>query len=143
MDRVEVNKNAKRALISKIRQFLERTGVSKKFILEIGNVFQLCHFTRVKISSTDSKILLRVPRIYWQTWLLGETTLTRVYSPIFISKVVESKNNDQQSERKTERTKCLVREAEGGNTLAPSPVSLDLLTRAKRSAHAPPRRRPR
>lgn len=60
-----------------------------------------------------------------QTWLLGETTLTRVYSPIFISKVVASKNNDQQSERKTERTKCLVRETEGGNTLAPSPVSLD------------------
>ena len=51
--------------------------------------------------------------------------LANFYFESRVLKIVESKDNDQQSERKTERTKCLVREVEGGNTLAPSPVSVD------------------
>lgn len=85
----------------------------------------------MKISSTNSKILLRVPRIYRADLAFRRNNadqsvvLANLYFESRVLKIVESKNNDQQSERKSERTKYLVREAEGGNTLAPSPVSLD------------------
>lgn len=102
----------------------------KKVYFGNWNVFQLCHFTRVKISSTNSKILLHVPRIYkadlaFRRNNADQSVLANFYFESRVLKIVESKNNDQQSERKTERTKCLAREAEGGNTLTPSPVYLD------------------
>ena len=74
--------------------------------------------------------MLRVPRIYradlaFRRNNADQSVLANFYFESRELKIVESKNNDQQSERKSERTKCLVGEAEGGNTLAPSPVSLD------------------
>ena len=141
-------KTRKKSLNLKNTPVFRTQGVSKKFILEIGNVFQLCHFTRVKISSTNSNILLRVPRIYRADLAFRRNNADQ---SVLANFYFESRGEwKQRSTEWTQDWENKVPSKGGGGRKYTRPLPClprlahhILLTRAKWSVHAPSRRRPR